>query len=66
MSPKGNLFTKGPGAYKIPGFGDIPMKFNVFLLKNSPNLRAVYRSKVRRRILVHHTVGPEVEIGKKF
>lgn len=45
MSPKGNLFTKGPGAYKIPGFGDIPMKFNVFLLKDRPNIRAVYSSK---------------------
>ena len=50
MSPKGNLFTKGPGAYKIPGFGDIPMKFNVHLLKNSPNMRAVYSSKVSTSI----------------
>ncbi|KAK8093663.1 hypothetical protein PG997_000348 [Apiospora hydei] len=24
----GNLFTKGPGAYKIPGFRDIPQQFN--------------------------------------
>ena len=26
-------FTRGPGAYKIPGFDDIPAEFNVTLLK---------------------------------
>ncbi|KJZ71963.1 Xanthine dehydrogenase [Hirsutella minnesotensis 3608] len=30
----GNLFTRGPGAYKIPGFRDIPQEFNVTLLKD--------------------------------
>ena len=43
----GNLFTKGPGAYKIPGFRDIPQVFNVSLLKNVEweNLRTIQRSR---------------------
>uniref|UniRef100_A0A2A4K8J0 xanthine dehydrogenase n=2 Tax=Heliothis virescens TaxID=7102 RepID=A0A2A4K8J0_HELVI len=44
-SPNGTLFSRGPGAYKIPGFGDIPQEFNVSLLKGAPNPRAVYSSK---------------------
>lgn len=45
-SPEGNLLSRGPGAYKLPGFADIPAEFNVSLLKASPNTRAVYSSKV--------------------
>ena len=41
----GNLLTKGPGAYKIPGFGDIPSEFNVSLLRGASNPRAVFSSK---------------------
>ncbi|KAI5927889.1 xanthine dehydrogenase [Camillea tinctor] len=43
----GNLFTKGPGAYKIPGFRDIPQVFNVRLLKDVTweNLRTIQRSR---------------------
>ena len=41
----GHLFTKGPGAYKIPSVNDIPPDFRVSLLKNSSNPRAVYSSK---------------------
>ncbi|KAJ3579224.1 hypothetical protein NPX13_g1339 [Xylaria arbuscula] len=43
----GNLFTKGPGAYKIPGFRDIPQIFNVSLLKGVTweNLRTIQRSR---------------------
>eukprot|EP00095_Tigriopus_kingsejongensis_P011121 snap_masked-scaffold645_size120276-processed-gene-0.3 protein:Tk11121 transcript:snap_masked-scaffold645_size120276-processed-gene-0.3-mRNA-1 annotation:"xanthine dehydrogenase oxidase-like" len=44
-SPSGNLLTRGPGAYKIPGFGDIPKEFNVSLLRGAPNPRAVFSSK---------------------
>ena len=44
-SPDGNLLTKGPGAYKIPGFGDIPSEFNVSLLRGASNPRAVFSSK---------------------
>lgn len=44
-SPTGTLLSRGPGAYKIPGFADIPQEFNVSLLKGAPNPRAVYSSK---------------------
>lgn len=42
----GALATRGPGAYKLPGFTDIPEIFNVSLLKGASNPRAVYSSKV--------------------
>lgn len=45
-SSDGKLWTIGPGAYKIPGFGDIPKRFNVHLLPESENSRAIYSSKV--------------------
>ncbi|KAF2404945.1 xanthine dehydrogenase [Trichodelitschia bisporula] len=43
----GQMFTKGPGAYKIPGFRDIPQVFNVSLLKGVTweNLRTIQRSR---------------------
>ncbi|KAI0397162.1 xanthine dehydrogenase [Xylariaceae sp. FL0594] len=43
----GSLFTKGPGAYKIPGFRDIPQVFNVSLLKGVTweDLRTIQRSR---------------------
>jgi xanthine dehydrogenase/oxidase len=43
----GNLFTRGPGAYKIPGFRDIPQVFNVSLLKDVEwkDLRTIQRSR---------------------
>ncbi|XP_071858957.1 xanthine dehydrogenase rosy isoform X1 [Bombus fervidus] len=41
----GALATRGPGAYKLPGFTDIPEIFNVSLLKGASNPRAVYSSK---------------------
>lgn len=44
-SPDGNLLTRGPGAYKLPGFGDMPSEFNVALLRGAPNPRAVFSSK---------------------
>ncbi|KAK7085090.1 hypothetical protein SK128_008316 [Halocaridina rubra] len=44
-SPTGVLLTRGPGAYKIPGFQDIPSEFNVSLLRGAPNPRAVFSSK---------------------
>ena len=46
-APSGHLIAKGPGTYKIPGFGDCPKQFNVHLLKNVANERAIYGSKVR-------------------
>ncbi|EKV16851.1 Xanthine dehydrogenase HxA, putative [Penicillium digitatum Pd1] len=43
----GQIFTKGPGSYKIPGFRDIPQIFNVSLLKDVEweNLRTIQRSR---------------------
>jgi xanthine dehydrogenase/oxidase len=43
----GQVFTRGPGAYKIPGFRDIPQVFNVSLLKDVEwkNLRTIKRSR---------------------
>ena len=44
-APDGTLLTRGPGAYKIPGFGDVPVEFNVSLLRGAPNPKAVFSSK---------------------
>lgn len=45
-TPEGFLLTRGPGMYKLPGFGDVPQTFNVSLLRGAPNPRAVFSSKV--------------------
>ena len=45
-SQSGSPWTTGPGAYKIPGFADIPVEFYVHLLRSAPNEKAVYSSKV--------------------
>lgn len=45
-SQSGSPWTMGPGAYKIPGFADIPVEFYVHLLRSAPNEKAVYSSKV--------------------
>jgi xanthine dehydrogenase/oxidase len=44
---RGQLATRGPGAYKIPGFRDIPQEFNVGLLKDVKweNLKTIQRSR---------------------
>ncbi|XP_063994922.1 xanthine dehydrogenase-like [Diachasmimorpha longicaudata] len=44
-SPDGTMYTCGPGSYKLPGFNDIPREFNVSLLRDAPNPRAIYSSK---------------------
>ncbi|KAG5646152.1 hypothetical protein DXG03_004205 [Asterophora parasitica] len=43
----GAMFTQGPGAYKLPGFSDIPQVFNVSLLRDAewPNLNSIKASK---------------------
>ncbi|XP_042520580.1 xanthine dehydrogenase 1-like [Macadamia integrifolia] len=43
--PPGHLYTCGPGSYKIPSVNDIPLKFNVSLLKGVPNPKAIHSSK---------------------
>lgn len=45
-SPKGVLLTRGPGSYKIPAFGDIPTQLTVSLLRDAPNDKAIFASKV--------------------
>ena len=44
-SPNGNLYSRGPGMYKLPALGDIPAEFNVSLLTGAPNPRAIYSSR---------------------
>ncbi|CAG5113950.1 Oidioi.mRNA.OKI2018_I69.chr2.g8039.t1.cds [Oikopleura dioica] len=44
-SPTGRLLTRGPGAYKIPGFGDIPAKLKVSLYDKFSNRHGLYHSK---------------------
>eukprot|EP01027_Heterolobosea_sp_BB2_P006788 GEZU01010200.1.p1 GENE.GEZU01010200.1~~GEZU01010200.1.p1 ORF type:complete len:1417 (-),score=493.17 GEZU01010200.1:84-4334(-) len=41
----GNLFTRGPGTYKIPSANDVPCDFRVHLLRGAPNYEAVHSSK---------------------
>ena len=43
----GQMFTRGPGNYKIPGFRDIPQEMNISLLKDVEweNLRTIQRSR---------------------
>ncbi len=45
FTPSGQLFTRGPGTYKIPSLLDIPKAFNVSLLENSKNDKAIHSSK---------------------
>ncbi|XP_066529339.1 xanthine dehydrogenase/oxidase isoform X2 [Hoplias malabaricus] len=44
-SPQGYLYTRGPGMYKIPAFGDIPTELKVSLLRDAPNEKAIFSSK---------------------
>lgn len=45
----GQLATRGPGTYKIPGFSDIPQEFNVSFLQDVPGgwkgLKSIQSSK---------------------
>ncbi|KAF9876609.1 xanthine dehydrogenase [Colletotrichum karsti] len=43
----GELFTKGPGTYKIPGFSDIPQEFNVSTLQHDSEGNPISWSKLR-------------------
>lgn len=52
-SPQGYLYSRGPGMYKIPAFGDIPTEFKVSLLRDSPNDKAIFSSKVQMAVKVY-------------
>ncbi|CAG8500087.1 2263_t:CDS:10 [Ambispora leptoticha] len=45
--PNGQLFTRGPGNYKIPGFRDIPQDFRVSTYQGAqyPHLKTIHSSK---------------------
>lgn len=43
--PPGFLYTCGPGNYKIPSVGNVPLKFSISLLKGAPNVKAIHSSK---------------------
>ena len=43
---RGQLFTTGPGTYKIPSCKDAPLDFRVALLGRAPNPKAIFSSKV--------------------
>ncbi|KAM5368931.1 hypothetical protein ACJA88_010871 [Fusarium oxysporum] len=42
----GEIFTKGPGTYKIPGFSDIPQVFNVNTLQHDSQGNTINWSKL--------------------
>jgi xanthine dehydrogenase/oxidase len=41
----GQLFSRGPGTYKIPAFNDVPLDFRVTLAAATENRHAVHSSK---------------------
>lgn len=47
LKKTGALATTGPGSYKIPGFGDVPQKFNVSMLtdRDFSHLKTIKYSK---------------------
>jgi len=55
-TPRGKPITNGPGNYKIPCFSDVPLEFNVSLLKGSPNSRAIYSSRVSYNNIIESTL----------
>ncbi|KAF5004587.1 hypothetical protein FDECE_8917 [Fusarium decemcellulare] len=44
---RGEMFTKGPGTYKIPGFSDIPQQFNVTTLRHDSQGNPISWEKIR-------------------
>lgn len=45
VQPRGRLFTKGPGGYKLPSFNDVPRDLRVHLMQGVANPFAVHSSK---------------------
>ena len=43
---RGQLYTTGPGTYKIPACSDIPVELNVTLMDGTSNPQAIFSSKV--------------------
>lgn len=45
VQPRGRLLTRGPGAYKLPSFNDVPRDLRVGLMQRVANPFAVHSSK---------------------
>ena len=50
------MLSNEPETYTIPTIGTIPRQLNVSLLKDAPNIHAVYSSKVRYPKLQSNTI----------
>ena len=57
---RGQLYTTGPGTYKIPACSDIPVQLNVTLLDETSNPNAIFSSKVSKQCLKRQ-MNPDVE-----
>lgn len=64
-SPDGVLLTRGPGSYKIPAFGDIPTQLTVSLLRDAPNDKAIFASKVYTNLNITHYISTEKNSWKQ-
>ena len=67
VRPDGTLLTRGPGSYKIPSLGNVPAVFNVALLRDSSNPRAVFSSKVSgqsNRLTASSVLSPTIHKNK--
>lgn len=51
----GQLFTRGPGTYKIPSFNDVPSDMRIKLMDRE-NAFAVHSSKVSARLVLSYGV----------
>jgi len=51
INNRGELETSGPATYKIPTVGETPAVFNVSLLTESSNPKAIYSSKVKTLLM---------------
>lgn len=60
----GQLFTKGPGTYKIPAFNDVPSDMRVKLMDRS-NAFAVHSSKVIGKMLNSCVRSVSIQTRKK-
>lgn len=65
-SPRGVLLTRGPGTYKIPAFGDIPTHLTVSLLRDAPNEKAIFASKVTPPPPPHRTPSTHLFLFELF
>jgi len=52
-NPHGQIFTNGPGNYKIPCFSDVLTELKVSLLRGSPNKRTIYSSRVCQFVIIN-------------